>query len=83
MLWVDVLGLLSWIAGYVLVVYAVEKLGKSPLRHVVPFAGLGIFAVGYLWIAWQFGRVPALIAGVLIAGVTGVFIARSAVAGRR
>ncbi|SDX09634.1 hypothetical protein SAMN05421504_102296 [Amycolatopsis xylanica] len=74
MLWVDVLGLLSWIVAYALVVYAAERFGTSPLRHVVPFAGLGVFAVAYLGIAWQYGRWPALAVGTLLAVVTGVVI---------
>ncbi|WP_370945092.1 hypothetical protein AB5J62_39235 [Amycolatopsis sp. cg5] len=74
MLWIDVFSALSWAVAYMLLVYAVERFGTSPLRHVVPFAGLGVFAVAYLGIAWQYGRWPALAVGTLLAVVTGVVI---------
>ena len=66
MVWVDAAGWMSWIIAYALAVYAAEQHGKTVWRHAVPAVGLPVGLIGYLAIAWIYGRWPVLIVGVVL-----------------
>ncbi|MCU1683849.1 MAG: hypothetical protein JWQ81_4588 [Amycolatopsis sp.] len=67
--WVDTVGVISWVAAYILGVYVVEQFGRSRWRHVVPFAALPVGFVAYVVIAWTLGRWGALGVGLALLGV--------------
>ncbi|GAB3510315.1 hypothetical protein [Amycolatopsis cihanbeyliensis] len=72
---VDTASWLSWITAYLLGMYAIHRYGKSRMRYVLVFIGLALGVIGYLVVAWRFGRWPALYAGMTLTAGLAVFLA--------